>query len=159
MDIPVGCLNDVKIRAHHSATITLKSKVNDYENFLSFLVIPKIAEQLLSYQIDKASIEIPRNIKLADPEFFKPSNVQALIGAKVFYKLLCILSRTTFLWGVFFIQSIEASYDLLPAIYLQHAEEWEAWRTSHYRRIEYRWDYYSQGYTGGAILLGDHLLA
>lgn len=71
---------------HH----TLKSKVNDYENSLSFLVILKIAEQLLSYQIDKAFIEIPRNIKLANPEFFKPSDVQALIGAKVFYKLLCI---------------------------------------------------------------------
>ena len=43
-----------------------------------------------SIAIDRASLEIPKNITLADPEFHKPSEIDLLIGVKLFYKLLCV---------------------------------------------------------------------
>ncbi|XP_033214067.1 uncharacterized protein LOC117171123 [Belonocnema kinseyi] len=35
-------------------------------------------------------IQLPKNITLADPEFHKPSDIDILIGVKLFYKLLCV---------------------------------------------------------------------
>ncbi|XP_053597352.1 uncharacterized protein LOC106694272 [Microplitis demolitor] len=43
-----------------------------------------------SAPIDLAGLEIPKNIVLADPEFCKPSSVDALIGVNLFYKLLSV---------------------------------------------------------------------
>ena len=43
-----------------------------------------------SLPINRAAFEIPKNIFLADPEFYKPSEIDILIGVKLFYKLLCL---------------------------------------------------------------------
>ena len=43
-----------------------------------------------SISINRSSFEIPKNITLADPEFYKPSEIDALIGIKLFFKLLCV---------------------------------------------------------------------
>ena len=43
-----------------------------------------------SIQLNRAKLEIPKNIFLADPEFHKPAEVDLLIGVKLFYKLLCV---------------------------------------------------------------------
>ena len=43
-----------------------------------------------SIEIERAHLEIPKNITLADPEFYNPSEIDLLIGVKLFYKLLCV---------------------------------------------------------------------
>ncbi|CAD6221707.1 GSCOCG00011626001-RA-CDS [Cotesia congregata] len=43
-----------------------------------------------SITINQSSLDIPKNIKLADPDFFKSSKVDALIGVKLFYELLVV---------------------------------------------------------------------
>ena len=43
-----------------------------------------------SIEIDRSNLEIPKYITLADPEFYKPSEIDLLIGVKLFYKLLCV---------------------------------------------------------------------
>ncbi|XP_053597333.1 uncharacterized protein LOC128668417 [Microplitis demolitor] len=45
---------------------------------------------MLSAPIDPTNLEIPKNLVLADPEFYKPSEVDALIGVNLFYKLLSV---------------------------------------------------------------------
>ncbi|KAG5862686.1 hypothetical protein JTB14_004659 [Gonioctena quinquepunctata] len=59
--------------------------------------------------IESSLLNIPRNIKLADPSFRKPSKIDILIGAQEFYNFLCVgqiklgnnqpvLQRTVFGW-------------------------------------------------------------
>ena len=43
-----------------------------------------------SLPLKRADFEIPKNIALADPEFHKPSDIDILLGVKLFYKLLCV---------------------------------------------------------------------
>ncbi|XP_033228811.1 uncharacterized protein LOC117180421 [Belonocnema kinseyi] len=68
-----------------------KSRFNTYEKHLSFLLISDITVILPSSQIERDLLEIPENIRLADPEFNKPAEINALIGVQIFYKLLCVL--------------------------------------------------------------------
>jgi len=64
-------------------------KNSSFATDLPFLVIPRITETLPSQVINCQDLNIPRNITLADPEFGKPSEID-LIGAQLFYQLLCI---------------------------------------------------------------------
>ncbi|XP_029659435.1 uncharacterized protein LOC115233265 [Formica exsecta] len=54
------------------------------------LVIQKITQALPANQLDLNELQIPDGITLADPEFNQPSAVDLLIGAEVFFELLCI---------------------------------------------------------------------
>lgn len=40
--------------------------------------------------IDRSELQIPGNIILADLDFYKPSEIEVLIGAELFYQLLCV---------------------------------------------------------------------
>lgn len=50
----------------------------------------EITELLPARYIDRSNLEVPRNIRLADPEFCKPARIDALIGAETFFHLLCV---------------------------------------------------------------------
>ncbi|XP_071651718.1 uncharacterized protein [Temnothorax longispinosus] len=57
---------------------------------LLFLVVPRITETLPAQTINRCDLNLPQNITLADPEFCTPSEIDALIGAELFYRLLCV---------------------------------------------------------------------
>ncbi|KAF2891508.1 hypothetical protein ILUMI_14664 [Ignelater luminosus] len=57
---------------------------------LKALVIPKITEKLPSCILDMREFQIPSNIKLADPTFYQPGPIDMIIGANLFWELLCI---------------------------------------------------------------------
>ncbi|XP_057334345.1 uncharacterized protein LOC130673375 [Microplitis mediator] len=58
-------------------------------NFLNLDKKP-ISQTMPSIFINVTQLEIPKNISLADPEFYKLFEVDALIGVKLFYKLLSV---------------------------------------------------------------------
>lgn len=37
----------------------------------------------------KSELNIPTNLQIADPEFYKPSDIHMLTGAELFFDLLC----------------------------------------------------------------------
>lgn len=57
---------------------------------LGFLDLPKITQYFPNHLMDKTLLEISQNIKLADPNFYYPSEIDALLGAEIFYRLLYI---------------------------------------------------------------------
>ncbi|XP_033218233.1 uncharacterized protein LOC117173701 [Belonocnema kinseyi] len=73
----------------HSVDTKIKSRFNKYEKHLSFLLISDITGILPLRPMERDLLKIPENIKLADPEFNKPAETDALIGVQIFYKLLC----------------------------------------------------------------------
>ncbi|CAK9813845.1 hypothetical protein ANTPLA_LOCUS8006 [Anthophora plagiata] len=57
---------------------------------MTFLALPKISSLIPSEPIDRSSIKIPHNIKLADPHFHRPAPIEALLGVGAALSLLCI---------------------------------------------------------------------
>ncbi|XP_076389322.1 uncharacterized protein LOC143264752 [Megachile rotundata] len=90
IDIPVVGINQTTSQIRNSLRTSIRSRVNNFTTDLTFLILPRITEILPSCPISKTELNIPANIPLADPEFNTPSEIDGLIGAEVFFKLLCI---------------------------------------------------------------------
>ncbi|XP_057339521.1 uncharacterized protein LOC130677020 [Microplitis mediator] len=90
VNISVSGVDDLSTNIKHATRAIIKSRFNKFSKNVEFLIIPHISKAMPSAPIDIAGLEIPKNIVLADPEFCKPSSVDALIGVNLFYKLLSV---------------------------------------------------------------------
>ncbi|XP_043485893.1 uncharacterized protein LOC122513554 [Polistes fuscatus] len=63
------------------------SRTEDYSAKLKFLLLPNITRTLPSHQVLSEDLVIPSNIQLADPDFSKPSEIDAIIGMEIFCSL------------------------------------------------------------------------
>ncbi|XP_075210417.1 uncharacterized protein LOC142317753 [Lycorma delicatula] len=86
----VSGINNVSTVANSRVSTTIKSQFSNFQTQLDFIVLPKVTQMLPSSTIDTSKLFIPPNIYLADPFFYQPNKVDALIGAEVFYHLLCV---------------------------------------------------------------------
>ncbi|XP_057337763.1 uncharacterized protein LOC130675883 [Microplitis mediator] len=89
VNLPVEGLNRVETRIKHAIQTNIYSRTTDYRENIEFLVIPRICEYLPNQVINKQILNIPHKIQLADPEFNEPNEIDALLGAEIFYDLLC----------------------------------------------------------------------
>ena len=90
--------------------VVIKSKFNEYSRFIDCIVLNKITENIPNITLDKDAFNIPHTIKLADPHFYKSAPIDLLLGADVFWDILCIgqikrkqlpiLQKTIFGWIV-----------------------------------------------------------
>ncbi|XP_076763724.1 uncharacterized protein LOC143431095 [Xylocopa sonorina] len=90
VNISISGVENITTDINHSVSATVKSRFSKYSKRLDFLVLNRITRAMPSIPVDRTKFEIPRNIILADPEFYKSSEVDLLIGVKLFYKLLCV---------------------------------------------------------------------
>nr|CAI5844533.1 unnamed protein product [Callosobruchus analis] len=93
----------------HKVDVEIHSLRNDFRVNISCLVLRKITEKLPSFNFDLKQLDIPSNLQLADPNLNEPSSVDILLGASVFWQILCtgqislgdsqpILQKTKFGW-------------------------------------------------------------
>ncbi|KAF5282401.1 hypothetical protein FQR65_LT14295 [Abscondita terminalis] len=90
---------DVKVRSAHD---------NSYETNLSCIVIPKITGDIPSASLEWSKLSIPPNIKLADSKCNQSQKIDLLLGAQIFFDIMCIgqiklncgltLQKTKFGW-------------------------------------------------------------
>ena len=71
-------------------SITFKSIYSEYKRSLKFLIVSNITDLVPGETIPRDQIKIPKNIKLADPDFHKPAQVDMLIGAGTTLSLFSI---------------------------------------------------------------------
>ncbi|XP_076396216.1 uncharacterized protein LOC105664283 [Megachile rotundata] len=88
INLPFAGLGQLTTRAEYKVKTTIKSRINNFESQVEFVALPTITGILPSRQVNKGALTIPHNIQLADPEFNKPAEIDALIGTTLFYKLL-----------------------------------------------------------------------
>nr|CAH7757849.1 unnamed protein product [Callosobruchus chinensis] len=122
--------------------IQIRSLHGRYSASLACLVVPSICKHSPNLVIDLKSIKITENLQLADPEFYLPREVDILIGAGLFWEILCterinlgpsypILQRTRLGWitAGLFISSVQgrSHCNLTQAVEVQHllARFWE----------------------------------
>ncbi|XP_073955604.1 uncharacterized protein [Choristoneura fumiferana] len=72
-----------------SCSLTMKSSYSDYSLTVDCLILPQITKALPSSFINIENIPLPMGISLADPSFNIPSVIDILVGADVFWSVLC----------------------------------------------------------------------
>ncbi|XP_053623554.1 uncharacterized protein LOC128682758 [Plodia interpunctella] len=68
--------------------LTINSLVSPFNASLSCLVMPQITGHLPNALVDPSLLNLPKNICLADPKFYQPSEVDMLLGAEIFFDII-----------------------------------------------------------------------
>ncbi|XP_066585561.1 uncharacterized protein [Prorops nasuta] len=92
-DIFIAGISLARSHVSESVTATIRSRVNAFSVKLPFLVMDQITEQLPSSKAKLHLLEIPQDLNLADPSFHVPGTIDLLLGAGIFYSLLCVGQR------------------------------------------------------------------
>lgn len=71
----------------YKTNTVVKSCLNTFSLNLEFLIVKGVNELLPSVLIDKSSLIVRRNIKLADPSFHSLGPVDGIIAAEYFLQL------------------------------------------------------------------------
>ncbi|XP_076661119.1 uncharacterized protein LOC143364992 [Halictus rubicundus] len=72
------------------ATVTIHSRYNKSQHTVQCLSIEAITSDMPNFQMHREKLEIPNHIELADPEFHVQRPIDMLIGAGLFWTLLCV---------------------------------------------------------------------
>jgi len=72
------------IHSRRAVTVCIKSRFNNFREKIECVVLPTITQRLPQRVIPIQNVAIPKNIKLADPNFNIPATIDMLIGAEVF---------------------------------------------------------------------------
>ncbi|XP_043501597.1 uncharacterized protein LOC122523779 [Polistes fuscatus] len=59
----------------------------NYALELQFLLLPTVTNRLPSQRIPQEELTIPAGIQLADPKFYEPANIDAILGVEIFASL------------------------------------------------------------------------
>ncbi|XP_011685494.1 PREDICTED: uncharacterized protein LOC105448546 [Wasmannia auropunctata] len=86
----IGAINSTNTVSKSITRINVQSTRGDFSRDMTCLVIPAIADLIPSEVFPRDLIEIPSNIKLADPDFYLPRPVDLLIGAGATLSLFSI---------------------------------------------------------------------
>lgn len=76
--------------ANKVVKIKLQSRLNSFSSAVEYILTDRITERLLSVTIDREKIQIPQNLKLADPDLHRCSDIDMLIGIELFWQLICV---------------------------------------------------------------------
>ncbi|XP_062557495.1 uncharacterized protein LOC134222351 [Armigeres subalbatus] len=87
-NISITGISNIKSNVRHKAWIRVFSRYSSFKIELNCLVSRKIIGILPTFEIDIASWNIPSGILLADPTFYKPGQVDLLIGMEWFNDLM-----------------------------------------------------------------------
>nr|XP_046478563.1 uncharacterized protein LOC124217212 [Neodiprion pinetum] len=82
-------INQVQTHIAKIVDVKITSMHTDYTAKIVCLVLPNITERLPQLKLDKGLISLPEGLKLADPSFHEPGTIDLLVGAGLFWQLLC----------------------------------------------------------------------
>lgn len=88
--IPVLGISQARTHITSKTYIKIQSRHNNYSVKLPFLIIDNITGLTPQQSFEISDLDIPESIKLADCEFNKSSSINMLLGAGIFFDLLCV---------------------------------------------------------------------
>lgn len=88
--INISGINNAASQANKLTTVKIKSNYDKFTTTLNCIVVPSISNNLPSSTFSRNSFKYPHNIKLADPKFNMSRPVNLLIGAELFWQLMCV---------------------------------------------------------------------
>jgi hypothetical protein len=88
--VPIGALDNLTTTAKRQITAILTSIDGTYTRTVTFLIIPTISPAVPDQPIDRSLIKLPKNLRLADPEFHQSRPIEVLLSAGPTLASLCI---------------------------------------------------------------------
>lgn len=88
--LPVSGINETVTKISHLVNTIIQSRTSSYKINLSFLILDKITGNLPTVTVNVNQFVVPTNVHLADENFYSPSKIDLLLGASIFFDLLCI---------------------------------------------------------------------
>jgi len=92
--IPVQGINEVTKPVHYAALLEIKSRFSNWETKIDCTVLPKITGMIPATYVDSSNWGIPEELMLADENFNRPNSIDILLGADVFFEVLCHDKKT-----------------------------------------------------------------
>ncbi|XP_055522922.1 uncharacterized protein LOC129717102 [Wyeomyia smithii] len=83
--VEVVGIQGLATRAQGKITVKVRSRFTDFSQPMDMYTLPKIAAQMTSSSVDINKWELPSEIELADPTFFKGGSVDLVLGAEAFF--------------------------------------------------------------------------
>jgi len=87
--IPVQGISEVTKTIHYAASLEIKSKFSNWETKIECAVLPKITGMIPATFVDSLDWGIPERLLLADENFNRLNSIHILLGADVFFEVLC----------------------------------------------------------------------
>ncbi|XP_072948180.1 uncharacterized protein [Epargyreus clarus] len=84
----VSGLNNVVINITEHCDLVINSSYNSFSASVKCFILPFITDRLPHLQVRVNDLCIPNHVKLADPKFFYPSEIDVLLGADIFWDLI-----------------------------------------------------------------------
>lgn len=88
--LPITVMNGLSTVSSGVVKCTFYSLHSNYSQNLFFLVVPKITDPVPDEVFPRELFDFPKNIKLADPSFHLPQDVDMLIGSGVTLSMLSV---------------------------------------------------------------------
>lgn len=85
----ISGINNVQVRVSDRCDIMINSLSETFTTNLNCLIVPQITGQLPNMSVNINQLNLPHNIQLADPQFCTPAAVDMLLGAEIFFDILC----------------------------------------------------------------------
>ncbi|XP_072389595.1 uncharacterized protein [Diabrotica undecimpunctata] len=81
-------INQVMSTLTKKTSLTIFSNVSNFQCNVCCYVTPMISSSIPSEKVNVTNIKIPDNIKLSDPLFYSPNEIDMLIGVTLFWDLI-----------------------------------------------------------------------
>jgi hypothetical protein len=72
-----------------TASLEIKSRFSNWETKTDCTVLPKIMGMIPATIVDSSEWGIPMDLRLADAHFNRPNSIDILLGADMFFEILC----------------------------------------------------------------------
>lgn len=89
-NISIFGINGSVVKATQMAQIQIRSRVNSFSATIDCIVTDKVTDRIPVFTINRRDFALPPNLKLVDPKFNESADIDTLIGADLFWQLLCI---------------------------------------------------------------------
>lgn len=88
--IPVAGINCSLSSISQKTEMMLCATNSKYKTKGTFLILERITENLPYVSFDSSMVNLPANIEFADPNFNESKPIDLLLGASIFYDILCV---------------------------------------------------------------------
>ncbi|XP_011859671.1 PREDICTED: uncharacterized protein LOC105557115 [Vollenhovia emeryi] len=85
----ISGINRSRMSAARKVTVKIRSMHSDYETNVDCLVLQSITEKIPQVKINVDAVSIPKGLLMADPRFHEPGTIDLLLGAGLFWQLIC----------------------------------------------------------------------
>ncbi|XP_024890294.1 uncharacterized protein LOC112466438 [Temnothorax curvispinosus] len=90
VSMSISGINGTATRSTEAVHVKLQSRLNSFSVTLDCIVTNRVTDSVPAFSMKKSAFNLPQNIELADPNFNVSSDIDILVGAEVFWTLLCV---------------------------------------------------------------------